>query len=412
MGNLITMDIGGTSCDIAFIEQGKPLEVTEGDVDRRELSIPMLDVTAIGAGGGTLAWLDTAGALNLGPRSAGADPGPVSYGRGGLTPTVTDANLALGYLNPHYFLGGRLALDKSAAERAIQEQIADPLGLDVIHAAHAMVQIVNTRMADKIRVLASQRAITLHDFTLVAGGGAGAVHAAAVAEEMGVRRVLSPPRPGAFSAIGLLCTDVAHDYVQSDVRLFRDLSIEHIQSNYDAMESRALSELRDEGFGEDAEISYVREADVRYSGQGFEIRVPVSGGQLHETEKQDIADRFNELHERLRGHAAQEEPVEIVSYRVRAEVAVSQFIPAPAGADPAVEPVQEARVSERQVSFRRGEKSVSAGIWRRDLLGYGNRLSGPAIVEQLDATTVIPPGWSGTIDAYGNLLLERGGGNA
>jgi N-methylhydantoinase A len=274
-----------------------------------------------------------------------------------------------------------------------------------------MVQIVNTRMADKIRVLASQRAISLHDFTLVAGGGAGAVHAAAVAAEMGVRRVLSPPRPGAFSAIGLLCTDVAHDYVQSDVRMLRDLPIEHIQSSYDAMELRALSELREEGFGEDAEINYVREADVRYSGQGFEIRVPVSGGQLREAEKQDIGDRFNELHERLRGHAAQEEPVEIVSYRVRTEVAVPQFIPVPAGEAPSIKPAQEAKVSERQVSFKRGESLVPTGIWRRELLRYGNRLVGPAIVEQLDATTVIPPRWSGTIDAYGNLLLEQDGGN-
>ena len=412
MGNLITMDIGGTSCDIAFIEHGKPLEVTEGDVDRRELSIPMLDVTAIGAGGGTLAWLDTAGALNLGPRSAGADPGPVSYGRGGTMPTITDANLILGYLNPEYFLGGRLTLDRAAAERAIQEQIAEPLGLDVLHAAHAMVQIVNTRMADKIRVLASQRAIALHEFTLVAGGGAGAVLATAVAEERGVRRVLSPPSPGAFSALGLLCTDVAHDYVQSDVRLLRDLSIEHIQSAYDTMEARALGELREEGFGDDADISYVREADVRYSGQGFEIRVPVSSGRLAETEKQDIVDRFNDLHERLRGHAAKEEPVEIVSYRVRAEVAVPQFIPAPAGDKPVAEPDKASKVAERQVSFRRGESLAPTGIYRRELLRYGNELAGPAIVEQLDATTVIPPGWLGTIDPYGNLVLEQLGGRA
>ncbi|HEX3244994.1 MAG TPA: hydantoinase/oxoprolinase family protein [Chloroflexota bacterium] len=412
MGNLITMDIGGTSCDIAFIEGGKPLEVTEGDVDRRELSIPMLDVTAIGAGGGTLAWLDAAGALNLGPRSAGADPGPVSYGRGGATPTVTDANLALGYLNPNFFLGGRLTLDKPAAERAIQEQIAKPLGLDPTHAAHAMVQIINTRMADKIRVLASQRAITLQDFTLVAGGGAGAVHAAAVAQEMGVRRVLSPPNPGAFSALGLLCTDVAHDYVQSDVRLLRDLTIDHIQSIYDAMEERALRELREEGFTDDAEIRYVREADVRYSGQGFEIRVPLSSGRLDEPEKQAIADRFNELHERLRGHAAQEEPVEMVSYRVRVEVTVPQYVPAPATEAPESKPSIEARVGERDVSFHRGEPRITTRIWRRDRLRHGNELRGPAIVEQLDATTVIPPGWLGTIDAYGNLVLEQTGERA
>lgn len=408
LGNLITMDVGGTSCDIAFIEQGRPLEVTEGAVAQREVSVPMLDVTAIGAGGGTLAWLDAAGALNVGPRSAGAEPGPVAYGRGGTSPTVTDANLTLGYLNPDYFLGGRLRLDQPAAERAIDEQIARPLGLTAVDAAHAIVQIVNTRMADQIRVLASQRALLVQDFTLVAGGGAGAVHAAAVAEELGVSRVLSPPNPGAFSALGLLCTNIIHDYVQSDVRPLCSLSIDQIEARYAALEQRAHAELRQEGLGDDdATVHVIREADVRYQGQGFELRVAVDRGPLDGTEKDRIASRFHDLHRRLRGHSAEEEALELVSYRVRIEVEVPQYRPERATQPAHPEPPAAAQVGQRLTWFRRESTPRQTTIWRRDRLSYGNTLPGPAIVEQVDATTVVPPDWSASVDAYGNLLLEH-----
>jgi N-methylhydantoinase A len=407
LGNLITMDVGGTSCDIAFIEHGRALEVTEGAVAGRDMSVPMLDVTAIGAGGGTLAWLDAAGALNVGPRSAGAEPGPVAYGRGGTIPTVTDANLVLGYLNPDYFLGGRLRLDLPAAEHAIDEHIARPLGLSPVDAAHAIVQIVNTRMADQIRVLASQRALLVQDFTLVAGGGAGAVHAAAVAEELGISRVLSPPNPGAFSALGLLCTNVIHDYVQSDVRPLCSLAIEDIEARYAALEERGRAELRAEGFGDDATVHVTREADVRYQGQGFELRVPVDAGALEPEEKDHIAARFHELHERLRGHSAEQEPLELVSYRLRIEVEVPQYLPQGASQAACSEPPAAACVGQRLAWFRRESTPRHTSIWRRDQLTNGNTLSGPAIVEQVDATTVVPPDWSATIDGYGNLLLER-----
>ncbi|HEV7666161.1 MAG TPA: hydantoinase/oxoprolinase family protein [Chloroflexota bacterium] len=409
LGSLITIDIGGTSCDIAFIERGQPLEVTDSEIAQRELSVPMLDVTAIGAGGGTVAWLDAAGGLNLGPQSAGAVPGPVCYGHGGEKPTITDANVVLGYLNPEYFLGGRLRLDREAAADAIRERIGKPLALEAVEAAHAMVQIINTRMADKIRILASQRAITLPDFTLVAGGGAGAVHAAAVADELGLRRVVSPPNPGAFSALGLLCTDVVRDYVQSEVRLLCSTGIDHVQAIFDSLEERARRDLRQEGFGTDVLPRLIREIDVRYAGQGFELRVPVSSGPLHDTEKATVTSLFNDLHHRLRGHSAAGEPLEIVSYRLRAEVAVPQYEPQPAANPPCATPAAEACVGTRVVSFGRGEAAHLARIWRREQLTFGNVLDGPAIVEQVDATTVIPPGWSARLDAYGNLILEYGG---
>jgi N-methylhydantoinase A len=410
LSSLITMDMGGTSCDIAFIERGQPLEVTEGDIGQRDLSVPMLDVTAIGAGGGTLAWLDPAGGLNLGPRSAGAVPGPVCYAMGGSTPTITDANVVLGYLNPEYFLGGRLRLDGQAAHRAIEEQIARPLGLDVIGAAHAMVQIVNTRMADKIRVLASQRAIALEDFTIVAGGGAGAVHAAAVAHELGIRRVLSPPNPGAFSALGLLCTDVVHDYVQSEVRHLYSLPVEHLQAMFDTLQTRAVADLRQEGFSAHDPMHVTREVDVRYAGQGFELRVPVGSWPLDSNEKASITRRFHELHRQLRGHSAEAEPLEIVSYRLRAQIPVPQYQPPPADEPGCAEPSGLARASQRGVSFGHERAPESTCVWRREHLRYGNVLAGPAIVEQVDATTVIPPNWAARLDAFGNLVLEQAHG--
>lgn len=406
LDNLITMDIGGTSCDIAFIEQGRPLEVTEGEIDQHDIAVPMLDVTSIGAGGGTLAWLDPGGALNVGPQSAGADPGSVCYGRGGTTPTVTDANLVLGYLNPGYLLGGRLALDKAAAESALRTQIAEPLGMDVVQAAHGIIQIVNTRMADQIRVLAAKKAVHLGAFTLVAGGGAGPVHAAAVAEELGTERVLVPPSAGAFSAVGLLCTDVIHDYIRSEVRLLSTLSIDHIAAIFHELEERAWGELRDEGLGQ-AEVSLIREVDVRYAGQGFEMRVSVASGPLSAEEKEHIARRFHEVHARVRGHSAEAEPLEVVSYRLRARVTVPQYRPLPDAEHAEAAPADDAVVGSRLARFSRDGTAVPTAVWRRDRLRHGNVLEGPAIVEETHTTTVIPPGWHGSMDQHRNLILER-----
>src|SRR5262249_51684525 len=212
---LVTLDMGGTSADIAFIEGGAPLEVTEGVIARRQVDVPALDMTTISAGGGSIAWIDGGGFLNVGPQSAGADPGPACYGRGGLRPTVTDADLVCGYLNPDYFLGGAQKLDVAAACATLKAHVADPLQMDVTAAA-GIQRIVDMRMADEVRVFAAKRGVDLSAFTLLPFGGAGAVHAAAVAEELGMRRILVPPRPGAFSALGLLCTDVVHDYIRSE----------------------------------------------------------------------------------------------------------------------------------------------------------------------------------------------------
>src|ERR1700756_890376 len=273
---LVTLDMGGTSADIAFIEGGAPLEVTEGVIARRQVDVPALDMTTISAGGGPALWTAAGGFLNVGPQSAGADPGPACYGRGGLRPTVTDADLVCGYLNPDYFLGGAQKLSVAASRAALKAHIGDPLQMDVTAAAAGIQRIVDMRIADEVRVFAAKRGVDLSAFTLLPFGGAGAVHAAAVAEELGMRRILVPPRPGAFSALGLLCTDVVHDYIRSELKPLAEIDPEHAEAIFAELEAKARNELAAEGMN-GAQAQFLRELDLRYSGQGYELRTPLDG---------------------------------------------------------------------------------------------------------------------------------------
>ncbi|HEX9465075.1 MAG TPA: hydantoinase/oxoprolinase family protein, partial [Alphaproteobacteria bacterium] len=330
---LVTLDMGGTSCDIAFIEDGAPLEVTEVTIARRPLGVPALDMTSISAGGGSIAWIDRGGFLCVGPRSAGAEPGPVCYRRGGESPTVTDADVVLGYLNPDYFLGGAQKLDKAAAAAAIEAKIARPLGLSVAAAAAGIRRIVDMRMADEVKVFSAKRGVDAQEFTLLPFGGAGAVHAAAVAAELGVARILVPPRPGAFSALGLLCSDVVHDYVRSELRPLDQVAPDHAEAIFRELETRATGELAQEGLAS-RKAAFERELDMRYTGQGYELRVSLAGlgrGGLGAAALHQARLRFDKTHAQIHGHAAQERPVEIVSYRMRVRVTAPKYVPVPAG---------------------------------------------------------------------------------
>jgi N-methylhydantoinase A len=355
--NLISLDMGGTSCDIAFIDGATPLEVTEGVVARRQLDIPALDLSTISAGGGSIARVDGAGFLNVGPESAGAEPGPVCYGRGGTVPTVTDADLVCGFLNPDYFLGGSQRLDKAAALAAITSRIADPLRMRPFAAASGIRRIVDMRMADEVRVFAARRGVGLSDFTLLPFGGAGAVHAAAVAEELGMRRIIVPPRPGAFSALGLLCTDVVHDYIRSELCALAALDPSHAESIFREIESRAAAELASEGL-DPAAACFERELDLRYAGQGYELRVKLDGlwqGALDAVSLARIRARFDVEHARIHGHAAEEKPVEVVSYRVRLRVAVPRFTPRELPSHPPAPPPPNSVKAMRMVFFDAAE---------------------------------------------------------
>jgi N-methylhydantoinase A len=404
---LVTLDMGGTSADIAFIEGGIPLETTEGIIARRQIDVPALDMTSISAGGGSIAWVDNGGFLNVGPQSAGADPGPACYGRGGTKATVTDADLVCGYLNPDYFLGGAQRLDVSASHAAIAQNIAQPLRMEVLDAAAGIQKIVDTRMADEVRVFAAKRGVDLSSFTLLPFGGAGAVHAAAVANELGMQRILVPPRPGAFSALGLLCTDVVHDYIRSELRPLADVSPDHAEEIFRELEDRGRAELKAEGMNPDT-AQFVRELDLRYTGQGYELRIPLSAlyaDRLTMSTMTSARTRFDERHAQIHGHAAKERPVEVVSYRVRVRVAVPKY--EPRAEEPKTPgPLADAAKGTRRIHFGAGN-SVEAVVYERDRLDIGVTVTGPAIVEQFDATTVILAGWRGRVDGYRNLILER-----
>ena len=403
--HMVTMDMGGTSCDIAFIQGGVPLEVTEGMIAERRLDIPAFDISTISAGGGTIARVNAANFLSVGPDSAGADPGPVCYGRGGERPTVTDADLICGYLNPSHLLGGETPLDRDAAITAVERSIAGPMGLSVAEAAAGIGRLINARMADEIRVQAAKKVIDLAEFTLVPFGGAGPVHAAMVAEELGIRRVLVPPNPGAFSALGLLCSDIVHDYIRSEIHDLGTLPPDHAEGCFRALERRADTDLAAEGL-EDRRRHFVRELDLRYAGQGYEIRTPLDGlesSPVTAAGLAQMAERFHELHFVLHGHSARDQTIELISYRVRVRV------PVPKQELPRIDPPGDAApepVATRQITFD-GRTHYEAPVYRRADLTAAP-LAGPVVIEQFDSTTVLPPGWSAHLDEYGNLVAARG----
>ena len=406
---LVTLDMGGTSADIAFIEGGAPLEVTEGSIARRQIDVPALDMTTLSAGGGSIAWVDDAGFLNVGPQSAGADPGPACYGRG-ARPTVTDADLVCGCLNAEYFLGGSQKLDVAASVKAIETRIADPLKMTVLEAASGIRRIVDTRMADEVRVFAAKRGVDLSAFTLLPFGGAGAVHAAAVAEELGMRRILVPARPGAFSALGLLCTDVVHDYIRSELGPLDAVTPEHVEDIYRQLEAKAGAELAAEGMNA-ADARLFREIDLRYAGQGYELRTPLDGLFVERLTAGSLVSaraRFDERHARIHGHAAGDRPVEVVSYRLRLRVAVPKYRPLEEAVPNPPRSLRVAGKGKRRL-YLKGDTAIEAAVYERDLLDVDGVIAGPAIVEQFDATTVIPPGWAGRVDAYRNLMLDKSG---
>lgn len=403
--NLITMDIGGTSCDIAFIENGAPLEISECTIDGRQVDVPSLDIITIAAGGGTIARVDRGGFLVVGPESAGAVPGPACFGHGGIFPTITDAYIVCGMLNEDSFLGGSQKIDTAAAYRAIEGHLARPLGLSVADAASGVLRIVNARIADEIRLQAAKKGVELSKFTLVAFGGAGPVHAAAVAEELGIASFLVPFSPGAFSALGLLCSDVIHDFVRSDLTELGKLTPDEIERHFRELTREAEAALAAESLSlKDCEFS--RELDMRYAGQGYELRVGI------ETAIEDgilnfdaLREAFHSLHEQQHGHSARDGVVEVVSYRLRArirtrKVSLQANAQAPKGA------LAPADTTTREVRFG-SSKAVQTPIVSRAALTSPGSRNGPAIIVQFDTTTVIPHGWTAKADATGNVIVQR-----
>jgi len=402
--HVLGFDMGGTSTDISLVYRGAPRMTTEGGIGGYPVKLPMLDVHTIGAGGGSVAWLDSGGGLQVGPQSAGAEPGPVAYRRGGSEPTVTDANLALGRLAADRFLGGEMRLDCDAALAAIRERIAVPLGLDPIRAAYGIIRIANANMERALRVSSAERGYDPREFTLVAFGGAGPLHATALAKAVGIPWVLVPEAPGVFSALGLLVADIRHDLVRSYVARADRVGATTLAALYAELEAVGAAALRDDGI-EPEQWVLQRTAELRYVGQAYEVNVPVPAGPLDDAVVAEVVRRFHAEHQRLFAHSAPGDPVEFVSLRLAAVGRVVRPAPRkrPEGGGAATPS------GRRPVFFEEAEGFIDCPIYDRATLGRGMELSGPGIVEQMDSTTAVHPGQTATVDEWGNLLIAIGG---
>ena len=402
--NVLGFDMGGTSTDISLVYRGEPLMTTEADVGGYPVKLPVLDINTIGAGGGSIAWIDSGGGLQVGPRSAGADPGPVAYGRGGTEPTVADANLALGRFSPDRFLGGELALDRDASLAAIKEKIADPLGLDPTSAAAGILRIANANMERALKVSSAERGYDPRDFTLIAFGGGGPAHGAALAKEVGFPSVLVPSAPGVFSAFGLLIADIRHDYVQSYISRAHEVSLDAASGVFDSMKALGEQALTEDAIADDRR-EYLRTADLRYVGQAYEVNVPVPDGPVDEDLIAAVVSLFHEVHQRQFAHSSEGDPVEIVNLRM---IAMGR-VEAPELGRQDTASGNVVPIEHRQVYFEESGGFVDCPVFERGVMGTGADVVGPAIIEQLDCTTVVHPGQKVSVDEWGNLIISVGG---
>jgi N-methylhydantoinase A len=398
--DVVTMDMGGTSCDVSLVTDGEPTVTTETEVGDYPVAVPAVDVHTVGAGGGSIAWLDAGGALRVGPRSAGADPGPVCYGRGGTEPTTTDAHLLLGRLDPDNLLSGDLEADVDAVERALAERVADPLGQDVETAARGVLEVANASMERALRVVSVERGHDPRRFALVAFGGAGPLHAAALADALDIPRVVVPRTAGVLSALGLLVSDVVYDYGRTRVRRLDEVAPADLRATFAELADRGCDRLADEGFPE-SRRAVECSVDLRYAGQSFDLPVEVPDGDLDEDALASLADRFHERHRERYGHADPDEPVELVTVRLRARGLVDP----PELSAPLEDGSVEGAVREtRPVGFDDGVHDTR--VYDRTRLPAGASFDGPAVVEGPESTVLVHPGQAAEVDTDGNVVLE------
>ncbi|MGG1219931.1 hydantoinase/oxoprolinase family protein [Priestia endophytica] len=405
--NLITFDMGGTSADFSLIENGEPKVSMEREVEGFPARIQMLDIYTYGAGGGSIAWLDAGGALKVGPESAGSTPGPAAYGRGGTLPTVTDANVVLGRLNPNGILGGRMDLDVEASKRVIQEHICDKTNLSLVEAASGILSIVNANMTRGVRLISVEKGHSPSDFALVSFGGGGGLHCGALAKALNIPHVIVPPSPGTFCSLGLLVTDIRRDYVRTELLEPGEDSLITIRQHFESMEVEGTQLLAKENV-HPSKRSFSLDIDVRFVGQNYELSVPVQWEELTSDGVQHIISRFHKIHEKNYGYSDKEGKIEFVNYRVTAfgELPKAPLVKANQEDNRLVE-----AVSHRDVYFSEVNKPgyYKTGIYNRSDLNAGNRIQGPAIIEQMDTTILILPSQSAVIDPYQNLIINTFG---
>jgi N-methylhydantoinase A len=392
--------MGGTSCDVSGVVDGVPDERLDMEIGGHTISYPTYDIETIGAGGGSLAWIDSGGTLRVGPQSAGSHPGPACYGRGGERPTVTDANLVLGRYDVAARLGGTVALDLERARRAIHAHVAEPLGMSVEDAAAGILRIVNVLMTNAVRVISVERGRDVRDFTLVAYGGAGPTHAAEIARELSIPRVLIPPFPGCASAFGAVISGSRRDFLRTVGRTVERIDTDAVARLTDELREAAAAALRDEGF---AAIEVQTWLDVRYEGQAHELSVELAGGRLDAGSLAAAVAAFHALHRQLYGHAFDDVAVELVNLRVKGLAGGPQ--PDMWWDWARTVGVGGRLAPQRRVYMGPGEGFADAAIAMRGDIAVGDRIEGPAVIHQVDSTILVPPGFSAEALPGGSLLL-------
>jgi N-methylhydantoinase A len=410
--NIVSFDMGGTTAKCSIIINSTPLVTTQYEVspviqgDRLlrgsgyPIKTPVIDLVEVGAGGGSIAWIDSGGALRVGPHSTGADPGPACYGRGGTDMTITDANLILGRIAPDYFLGGKMQLDSNASDKVL-ENFVENLGLSKLEAAEGILDVANSIMARGIRFVTTERGIDIEDFSLVAFGGAAPVQIVDLAEIVRVKEIIIPPAPGVFSAFGFLVADLSHNYVKTNYSLSSMTTWDHVEKVFFELEEKGRAQLEEDSVSP-SDMKMSRSIDMRYIGQSHELNVNVDNSQDLET----INNRFHHVHKRHHGYSMPDEEVALVNFRLMASGLRSK---------PEINPLDQLSYAEdvvlkdeRQVYFK-DKGWVKSKVYDRELLRPGYILNGPCIVEEWDTSTVINEGYTGKIDQFGNIILRKGG---
>ncbi len=396
--NIITYDMGGTSTDVCLVKSYSPIISTDNLVGTFPLKIPQIDINTVGAGGGSIAWTDVDGSLQVGPDSAGVDPGPAAYGHGGLQPTVTDANLVLNRGSARRLLGGSIRLKLEPAQVSFEALLAHLPQLSLHQLAEGVVRLAVARMSSAIREVSIQRGHDPREFVLFAFGGAGPMHATQVAEELGIQKVLIPRYPGNVSAMGLVNCDLKHDYVKTGLCRFGDLSVSHLAGELGELQERAVAQLVREGVAPESIMCHPT-LDIRYLGQAFELSIPV---RLADPSPEDIAGDFHRQHQTTYGHSDPGAQLELVNYRLAAVGAVPKSEPS-RYKSPSTS-LGDAEIERRPVFFQ--GQFLDCPVYEREKLPVSASFAGPAIIEEFGATTVVFPSWQAKVDDYGNLTLD------
>lgn len=404
--NVITLDIGGTSADISVLADLKPSmkHLLDTKVGGYSAMVPMIDVGTIGAGGGSIAYIDEGGFFRVGPQSAGAVPGPACYDRGGTQATVSDANIILGRLGTE-LLGGRMEIKPELAEKAIMDHVGKPLGQTLDEAALGIIDVMNNNMIQEIEKESVRRGFDPREFSLFACGGAGALHACSVARELGMKHVIIPQNPGALCAVGLVNTDLMYDFSKTEMQLSTKVKLDVLDEDYRMLEEEAESRLLADHMPED-KIVIQRVADCRYEGQGYEMRVPVIGGKVTEETIEKMKKSFHQLHKKQFGRSFRKVAVEIVNIRVIGTGSIEDLeaVKIPQGTGD----ISAAQVGEREVTFKVGDhpEHFATKVYDRSRFCAGDTIPGPAVINQMDTTIVIEPGCTGHVNDYGIIIID------